>query len=122
MDVAQIQNLMTLAAFGLLALAVIGGAAVLAGEMRLRAQRRGRDAIPLSRTCRSASGSATQDRRAQDAEAPGVQGGSIAAGLPKSRALSSAMRRSGDSMSLWGPLLIFVVCTPTFRNSSSQLA
>ena len=46
MDVAQIQNLMTLAAFGLLAVALIGGAAVLAGEMRLRSQRRARFQSP----------------------------------------------------------------------------
>lgn len=46
MDVVQLQNLITMAAFALLAFAALGGAAVLAGEMRLRAQRRARFQSP----------------------------------------------------------------------------
>ena len=46
MDVVQLQNLITMAAFALLAFATLGGAVVLAGEMRLRAQRRARFQSP----------------------------------------------------------------------------
>lgn len=42
MEAAQIQNLLTLAAFALLSVAALGGAVVAAGELRVRAQRRAR--------------------------------------------------------------------------------
>lgn len=48
MDTIQLQNLITMAAFALLAVAGLGGAAVLAGEMRLRSQRRARFQSPSS--------------------------------------------------------------------------
>ncbi|WP_312165168.1 type II secretion system F family protein [Phenylobacterium sp.] len=55
MDAAQLQNLITLVAFALLAVAALGGAAVMAGEMRLRAQRRARFQSPGPGASRPAS-------------------------------------------------------------------
>jgi tight adherence protein C len=46
MDAVQLQNAISLVAFALLAVAALGGAAVMAGEMRLRAQRRARFQSP----------------------------------------------------------------------------
>lgn len=48
MDAVQLQNLISIAAFALLAVAALGGAAVAAGEMRVRAQRRARFQTPSS--------------------------------------------------------------------------
>ncbi|WP_374658004.1 type II secretion system F family protein [Phenylobacterium sp.] len=52
MDALQFQNLLTMAAFALLAVAVLGGAMVLVGEMRLRAQRQARFQSPAAAAAR----------------------------------------------------------------------
>ena len=72
MDLAQIQNLMTLAAFALLAVAALGGAAVMAGEMRLRAPRRARFHRPYTNAAISERGSTLPKNASIRFSPPGI--------------------------------------------------